>query len=178
MEVELYTFQNKLYRSLAIKRYMDMAGYDRAVCFSCGNASAYLKAVGVNILDISPSGDMIANRWFKPCEIKKWFPNCFDATSGHVPIDCLRMIADEFKNRLGRLPDEINLPTGSGETLIALKLAFPATRITAVYNLNSATQYDEECELNKLVKIMAEKIIFADKEGIEWLEDRTNTSQT
>lgn len=164
MAVDLYRFPNKLLRSIAIKRYMDKAGYTRAVCFSCGNASAKLKEVGIDVLDISKKGDLEAKRWFEQSEIKRLFPDYFDATSGHIPIECMLEVAKTFKEYIGCLPAEIYLPTGSGETLLELKMAFPYAKITAVYNLDEATQYDQECILNPLVEIVADEIMFGDSE--------------
>ena len=167
MEAELYRFPNKKLRAWAIKAYMMEAGYDKAVCFSCGNASKALKDVGVDTLDISKNGDLYALRWFTQREIKTVFPNHFDATSGHLPMECMRLIAECYKDYIGELPDEINLPTGSGETLVALKMAFPNTKITAVYNLDDATEYDRCCVLNSLVQALAEKVVILPKDGSE-----------
>ena len=164
MAFELFRFPNKSLRAQGIKEYMRRAGYDRAVCFSCGNASARLKAVGVDLLDISTGGDLIAGRWFTQSEIKRWFPECFDATSGHLPLECMIDISRIFKRYLRKIPGEIFLPTGSGETLVELKMAFPACKINAVYNLDAATEYSVDCVLNGMVELMAERIIFADKE--------------
>lgn len=159
MAVELFRFPNKKYRAEVIRDYMAEHGYERAVCFSCGNASRALKEAGIPTLDISAGGDLIANRWFEIGEVHKYFPDYFDATSGHLPMDCMLKIAQFYALMLTTIPKEIILPTGSGETLVCLKLAFPETKITAIYNLDAATQYDAEAPLNKLVEILAAKII-------------------
>ena len=75
MAAELFRFPNKKLRSIAIKRYMAAYGFDKAVCFSCGNASRELKEAGVKTLDISRHGDMQALRWFTIGEVKQIFPN-------------------------------------------------------------------------------------------------------
>ena len=95
-EAELFRFNNKQLRSGVIKAYMQRHGFDKAVCFSCGNASRMLKEAGVKTLDISLTGDMQANRWFSIGEIKAAFPSYFDATSGHLPMDCMKAISDAF----------------------------------------------------------------------------------
>ena len=160
-EAELFRFNNKQLRSGVIKVYMQRHGFDKAVCFSCGNASRMLKEAGVKTLDISPTGDMQANRWFTIGEIKSAFPSYFDATSGHLPMDCMKAISDAFYFALyEKMPDAIFLPTGSGETLVCLKMAFPKTKITAVYNIDYATRFDEEAPLNDLVKLLADDIIY------------------
>lgn len=164
MEAELFRFNNKELRSTVIAEYMKRHGFEKAVCFSCGNASRMLKQAGVKTLDISPTGDMQANRWFTIGEIKAAFPDYFDATSGHLPMDCMDAVANEFYFRLHKtMPDAIMLPTGSGETLVCLKLAFPKTKITAVYNLDAATQYEPDAPLNDLVKLLADDCIFGDQ---------------
>lgn len=165
MEVNLFRFPNKAIRAQAIKEYMNKAGYKKAICFSCGNASKALKKIGVDVLDISRSGDLEALRWFTQAEIKAAFPQYFDATSGHLPMECLLMVAERFKTYLQKIPDHIYLPTGSGETLIELKLAFPNTEITAVYDIDKATRYEEACVLNGMIKILAKEIIFWNKES-------------
>lgn len=165
MRNKLFEFPNKALRAQAIKEYMQKYGFDKAICFSCGNASRALKEIGVDTLDISASGDMLALKWFKIGEIKKAFPNYFDATSGHLPLDCMQMVAETFKAYLGEIPDEITLPTGSGETLVCLKLAYPKTKINAVYNLSSATQYDNDAPLNKVVELLAESVTKKEKEN-------------
>ena len=136
-------------------------GYKRAICFSCGNATRELKRAGVNVLDISPKGDMQALRWYTMGDIKQTFPSYFDATSGHLPYECMLWIAQAFKKYLKDIPQTIYLPTGSGETLVCLKLAYPKSKIIAVYNLNSATAYEKGAPLNSLVKLLADDIINA-----------------
>ena len=158
-------FPNKKIRAAVIRDYMKEYKLPRAVCFSCGNASRELKAAGVDVLEISPTGSLNAAKWFTMGEIKNTFPDYFDATSGHLPLECMLRLADAYKAYFGGdLPAEVYLPTGSGETLVCLKMAFPAAKITAVYNLDAATLYESGAPLNKLVALLAEKVVFADKE--------------
>lgn len=157
MEVELLRFPNKALRAQVIKEYMKEYGFDKAVCFSCGNASRELKLAGVDTLDISVSGDLLANRWFTMGEIKKAFPEYFDATSGHLPWECMMRIAQKYKEYFKELPAVVNLPTGSGETLVCLKMAFPETEIIPIYNIDTATLYEPGAPLNSLVKIICKK---------------------
>lgn len=163
MEADYLTFPNKQLRAEAIKDYIE-GRYEGAVCFSCGNASRELKAAGVNTIDISPRGDLMANRWFRQAEVSDVFPTLFDATSGHLPMELMVNIASRFKRYLGELQGPCYyVPTGSGETLFCLKLAYPDKKFIAVYNMNEATQYDEENPFNEVVKAVADDIIFCIK---------------
>lgn len=171
MEVELLRFPHKRIRAQVIKEYM-RGRYDRAVCFSCGNAARELEAAGVNVLHIGEKGDLVPTRWFTPREIAAAFDGYFDATSGHLPTDLMITLSEAYKNYFKELPDTVYLPTGSGETLVCLKLAFPDTDFIAVYNLDKATEYDAACCLNKYVEIMASKIIFG---GKTWQKVRETT---
>ena len=155
--MELLRFDAKRRRSKAVARYMRANGYDRAVCLSCGNASRELREAGVDVLDVSPTGDLLALRWFTPAEVRRWFPDAFDATSGHLPIDCMAAVAREFADV--ELPEEAWVPTGSGETLVCLKMAHPSARLHAVYNLGDATRYDPRAPLNSLVEALAESVV-------------------
>lgn len=127
------------------------------VCFSCGNASRALREAGLYVVDISPTGALEAKIWWTPEEIHQAFPDLFDATSGHLPVPILSRITKIFKEHLGQLPARhYDVPTGSGETITCLRIAFPRIRFTAVYNLNEATRYDKRAPMNQLVEIMGE----------------------
>lgn len=157
--MELLRFEHKKIRAKVIEKYLKDLNINDVICFSCGNASRELKNTSLNVLDISPTGDLIANRWFTKKEIKKYFPNYFDATSGHLENDLMILIGQEYKKHLGTLDKLTYVPSGSGETLVCLKLAYPDNDFIAVYNIDKATEYSKDCELNKLVEVMAKKII-------------------
>lgn len=158
--MELFRFPHKQIRAAVIRQYMEENGHTRAVCFSCGNASKALKEAGVDVLDISPAGDLAPRRWFTQAEIRRVFPDRFDATSGHLPAELMTRIARAFKDHIGQMHGHIYLPTGSGETLVELKMAYPALRITAVYGMDAATEYSQEAPLNALVVAIADEIIY------------------
>jgi len=146
-------FDAKEIRSMVIKRYMKNAGIKRAVCFSCGNASIKLIEAGVDTIDISPSGVLVANKWWTPSEIKKVFKNEFDATSGHLPLHLMVDIGNAFRERLGDLTDPIYaVPTGSGETILCLNMAYPDIKFVAMTNLNAATSWSDDAPLSNLVR--------------------------
>jgi hypothetical protein len=45
-------------------------------------------------------------------------------------------------------------------------MAFPESRITAVYDLDDATRYEKDAPLNQLVLAMAERIVFGGQDVI------------
>lgn len=135
------------------------------VCFSCGNTSKSLKRLGLDVLDISPTGDLVPNRWFTIQEVREIFPHYFDATCGHLSMELMTKLSAIYKDFFYYLeePDEVIVPTGSGETICCLALAFPNTKFVARYNIDASTEYNEEAPLNKLVEQLAFRIEFADK---------------
>lgn len=154
MRLDISLLEKSL-RAKIIKKHMQANGYKEAVCFSCGNASKALKKEGVKIIEISPSGDFIANRWFKKAEINQIFTGAFDATSGHLPIELMDEIATEIKEKIQLTKNQkYEIPTGSGETFVVLSLAFPEIEFVPIYNEDASTEYHEEAPLNNLVKAL------------------------
>lgn len=146
----------KALRAQVIRKYMQENGMDKCVCFSCGNASRALKNAGVLCVDISKSGDLEARRWWKKSEIKRVFPTCFDATSGHLPMEVMVAIANEMRKSWFEefeLGCEYGIATCSGETIFCLAIAFPGSRFTAVYdNSNPATEWSEYAPMNDVIE--------------------------
>lgn len=163
MEVELLRFPHKQIRAQVIKEYI-ADRHDKAVCFSCGNAAVQLERAGIKTLHIGAQGALSPRKWFTQAEIHDIFPKYFDATSGHLPAELMVLLAQAYKEYLKHLPPVVYVPTGSGETLVCLKLAFPNVDFVAVYNLDAATEYNADCPLNLYVRAMAKKIIYAGKE--------------
>lgn len=157
--IDIYRTEKRI-RAEVVQAYMKRNGIPYAVCFSCGNASRYLREAGVPLIDISPQGDLTANRWFTMEEIRQRFPQAFDATSGHLPTDLMREIAERLRAELSFDTDtEYIIPTGSGEGVVCLKMAFPDVPFTPQYNDNDpATEYNEEAPLNGVVRAMFNKI--------------------
>src|SRR3990172_3722393 len=104
-------------RSHHIRRYMQEAGYRRAVCFSCGNAGGAPPGGG--------GGGLGGGGWWTVGEIRRAWPEHFDATSGHLPVSLMSAIGAEFRSVLCDLGDEeLVVSCGSGETLVCLALAY------------------------------------------------------
>ncbi len=161
-ETGLLTFPAKIIRAEVIKEYVGAAGYrNKCVCFSCGNASKALTDMCLDVLDISPTGDFTANRWYTPDEIHRLFPDRFDATSGHLPLHLMIKIADRFKLYLDNnldtpLSEDVTykVPTGSGETILCLQMAYPKMHFVPIYNMDSkgATKYEQLAPLNSIIE--------------------------
>lgn len=171
MKIELLRFHHKAIRSVVIKHYMS-GTWEKAVCFSCGNAAKELEKVGVYVVHIGPHGVLAPRKWFSQREIHQIFPAYFDATPGHLPNELLGELGAAYAAHLGELPEKVYVPTGSGETLLCLAMAYPGTQFVAVYNLDEATKYEPQCPLNRMVELVSKRIIKADEwqgEEVEWV---------
>lgn len=150
----------KAIRACIIKRHMEENHIDRCVCFSCGNASRAIKEAGIPCVEISPGGDLSANRWWSMNEIRNTFPDSFDATSGHLPIDMMNQLAAEYRVTLSDTIKEGQtyiIPTGSGETVICLRMAFPKSRFIAQWdNHDPSCEYSDQAPMAQLVKATGE----------------------
>ncbi len=146
--------ERKQIRAGVIKQFMWDAHYRQAVCFSCGNASGALKARGVRVLEVAVGRDLKAEHWWSPEDIHQWFPSAFDATSGHLPMPLMVRLARAYREFLGDLREaEYRVPTGSGETIICLLLAYPHITFRAVYECGPGTRYDANAPLNGIVAL-------------------------
>lgn len=144
-------------RAMVIGRYMRANGFRLCVCFSCGNASRILKEHGVPCVAVAPDGDLLAGRWWTMAEIRNTFPTAFDATSGQLPADVMLQIAQEFRKEFAAdfVADDRSyvIPTGSGETVICLKLAFPTKTFIAQWRKGDPTcEYDPAAPLTPFVR--------------------------
>ncbi len=155
-------FPSKALRAEVIARHVREARcYQGVVCFSCGNASRALREALMApgdppVLDISPSGALEARVWWSPERIRSTWPTYFDATSGHLPAYLMVRVARHFRAYLGprerlierfapypteRRPDEtVGVPTGSGETIVCLRWAYPHVQFVPVQDGTPATE--------------------------------------
>lgn len=136
-------------RADVIDRYMRANGFRLCVCFSCGNASRILKEHGVPCVAVAPDGDLLAGRWWTMAEIRRTFPTAFDATSGQLPADVMLQVAHEFRKEFAPLFADGDkayvIPTGSGETVLCLKLAFPDRTFIAQWRTGDPNCEYEPC---------------------------------
>lgn len=156
-------FPHKRLRAEVIKDYV---GSKKVVCFSCGNASEALVRAGVNTLCVGGyNGVVHPSHWFTQKEISETFPDYFDATPGHLPMELMLKIASKYREFFEgynlQNQCECDIMCGSGETLVCLKLAFPYIKFNAFYNVEGyeeATKYEANAPLNDLVELLANKI--------------------
>lgn len=136
-------------RADVIDRYMRANGFRLCVCFSCGNASRILKEHGVPCVAVAPDGDLLAGRWWTMAEIRRTFPTAFDATSGQLPADVMLQVAHEFREEFAPVFADGDkayvIPTGSGETVLCLKLAFPDRTFIAQWRTGDPNCEYEPC---------------------------------
>jgi hypothetical protein len=148
-------FPNKKLRAKVIADYVRHAGYRGVVVFTCGNAAAALRESGLEVVEIGPRGDLKTEKWWNPSEIHRLHPDLFDATSGHLPACLMVEIGRAFREHLGDLPAGCYaVPTGSGETIMCLRAAYPdpAINFCAMYdNARPETERDPQNPLNKFV---------------------------
>lgn len=155
-------------RGKVIARHVRNAGYPGVVVLSCGNAAYWLRlhmqGGGVAeryipgcippVVEIGHNGPLTVQQWLTPAEVHSFFPTYFDATSGHLPFPLMLEIGNELKELFPTLDDTVvyKVPTGSGETILCLRLAFPNIQFIAQYdNTERATTYDKDNPLNAAV---------------------------
>jgi hypothetical protein len=150
--------ERKIWRSEIIVKHMQAANcYRGAVIFSCGNASNELKRVLLKpIITIAPGGDLQSCKWWTSEEIKSAWPEYFDATSGHLPFPLMARLAEKLKAELHGFVslnhnECFNVPTGSGETILCLRLAFPDKVFIPITDGTPATKYNHESVVARIV---------------------------
>jgi hypothetical protein len=166
----------KTLRAEIINDYLTSQRTRRCVCFSCGNSARLLRDTGLDVVYIGEKGILKPNKWFSKQEIQSTFNGLFDATSGNlnehlmekVAVELKRVLSDSseierfcylFKEnhffdedtirRFNPQQGEYLIPTGSGETILCLKYAFPQLTFIPIRirgNLN--TEFHEGYSLN------------------------------
>ncbi len=142
----------KVIRADVIKTYLNAMELNECVCFSCGNSSRALKDAGLRVYEmIEPDG------WWEFNEIAAEF-GLFDATSGHLPFplytEIAKKVRNHFKSQTFDFTKTYKIKTGSGETFLVMKLAYPELKLTPVRNLNAATKYHPNAPMNTLIKLI------------------------
>lgn len=148
-------FPHKALRARVIAEWVRAAGYPGVVCFSCGHASRALKDVGLYCVEVAPTGALQAGCWWSPEEIHRCWPHLLDATSGHLPAPLMTKLADAYKAWLGDLTEgaTYRIATGSGETVLCLKIAYPDCTFIPYYdNSSPSTTFSPAAPLNSWVE--------------------------
>jgi hypothetical protein len=149
----------KITRAEVIRDHLHEMEVNRCVCFTSGTAAECLKRQGLQVIAVGDQQPLNTAKWWTFTDIAFTF-GVFDATAGHLPIPLMAEIAARLKKQLKTLPKHVTLATGSGETLVCLKMAFPNTKFTAVYNLDGHTEYSANAPLNSLVELLADEIVY------------------
>lgn len=152
----------KQIRAEVIAEHVRNARIRGVVCFTCGNAADALTLTGIDVIEVGERGKITPRRWWPAAEIARCWPLHFDATSGHLPVSMMLEVGKRLYSELGKLDMNAvyKVPSGSGETLVCLKLAYPEIKFAAVYdNKHPHTAYNSNAPLNRLVELLAETVI-------------------
>jgi hypothetical protein len=153
MKRTVLRFPAKQIRSRVIATYVREAGYRGVVVFSCGNSATALREQGLEVFEVGPRGDLQTEKWWPQAKIHRAWPDFFDATSGHLSVSLMGDIARAFRAHLGELPaSRYTVPSGSGETICCLRVAYPLLDFEASYDdRKPETRRDPEAPLNSFV---------------------------
>jgi hypothetical protein len=146
-------FPHKQIRAKVIAEYVRHAQYRGVVVFTCGNAAKTLRDEGLEVTEVGPRGDLKTEKWWTMSEIHRAWPDLFDATSGHLAVPIMGDIAKAYREHLGNLPHgRYSVPTGSGETIACLRIAYPLHTFDPAYdNDKPETTRHPEAPLNAIV---------------------------
>lgn len=144
-------------RAKVIKKHLDAIGTNKCICFTCGNATISLRSHGINVISIGDNEELKTNKWWTYSEIQKYF-GLFDATSGHLPLPLINDISIQVRDKLNSMIKDIDeiidIPTGSGESLLIMCMAFPKKRFRSIRLNNKETVYNIDAPLNHLVEYL------------------------
>jgi len=142
----------KQLRAAWIATYCKSAGYAGVSCLTCGTT-------GVALIEACRKEGLECRVFSNPC---KWWGNAefikyngtqfFDATSGHIPLFIICQLGKVYREYLGEISEEtITVPTGSGETALSLRIAYPDKIIIAQYGESAEIKRDTDAPLNAAV---------------------------
>lgn len=151
--------ERKLLRASVVARYAAAAGYPGVVVFSCGNAARALQSAGrlhgLTVVPVHKGGPLVPGAWWEPAAIHEAWPTFMDATSGHLPAPLMVQLAGRLREHLGPLDRRHRyvVPTGSGETVLCLAMAYPGVDFVAAYDDTvAATRWEPGAPLNTWVE--------------------------
>lgn len=150
-EVNLW---QKSVRAKVIRDHLDLLRTKRCVCFSSGNSAMELLKVGLDVIYVGEKSWTLAPKnWFSYSAIAQIF-GVFDATSGHLPWPLMHEIAMRMRAEQPVYKGPIDIPTGSGETIVCLFLAYPDHIFRAERGASPEVRYNENAPLNGLVSLL------------------------
>lgn len=172
--IEEIKINNKEIRSNIIKDYLDRLNKDKVICLSCGNASRELKKTGLKVETLgSDKGEL--NKKLELWEIQNRL-EAFDATSGHLNFWFIEKIANEIRKRIPNriFTDKLNIyvPTGSGETLIALSYLFNIHRLKPIVSRTYKPIMMDYTPIKELILKQYEVTEINDINSIKEIKDR------
>lgn len=177
----------KAARAVAIADYLKVIGRQSCVCFTCGNASKALRKVGLQVREV-----LKPPRWYTLAEIQQ-LHHRFDATSGHISTALMMATAYNLAAAIGKSPYKAEIaeaiskgtpyviPTGSGETLVTVKMIYPLLKVVPAYNLDDSTQFSPKAPLNSLVLALAyehEVLDYSDNSILERVKQKLGLADT
>lgn len=142
----------KQLRAAWIAAYCKRAGYAGVTCLTCGTTGiALIEACRKEGLECRVFSN--PQRWWGNAEFIEYNgTQFFDATSGHIPLFIICALGEVYREYLGEISDdEIVVPTGSGETALSLRVAYPNKTIIAQYGESAEIKRDLHAPLNSAI---------------------------
>jgi hypothetical protein len=156
--------QRKVWRTEVIMQHLIRTPgvYDGVVCFTSGNAGRALTdamaryGFTLEVVVVGPGGGLEPTAWWTAERIARTWPRFFDATPGHLGPHLMRDLAAHIREQLPALPSmygrrRYEVPTGSGETFVALRMAMPELDAIGIYDDRvPGTTWHPQAPLNAL----------------------------
>lgn len=122
-------------RSRVLGYFVSARGKKGAICLRHPRSADEMQKAwpGIKVLRIMEGGDLAPTekQWILE-EIAYVFDDFVDITPGALPVDTMIRIANELRETLGELCEEVyEVDCDSGEEIVALMLAYPGVRFTA-----------------------------------------------
>ncbi len=140
------------------------------VCFTSGDAGKELQRVGVRPLCVGPNEALMPGRWWSPAEIRRQWPEHFDAPPGHLPICMVVELGHRLARVLGDLPKRVAIPAGSGETLLAMAWAYPEIELYGVINLDPNSEHHDKSPLAPAVASVCAGVWDASRRSVHLID--------
>jgi hypothetical protein len=145
----------KRLRAEFLAQHCVRSGFTGIACLTCGTT-------GIALIHACQKHDLECRVFSNP---KRWWSNeefikhngtqFFDATSGHIQLLLMCKLGLIYRGLLGDIEDSsITVPSGSGETALSLKFAYPDKIIIAEYGNTKETKKEPYAPLNEIVRAL------------------------